>query len=129
MLPARASLRASWTARPSRPRSTSLFLSHAHVEKKRCAGSEGDAPRSEQKRPWKLAWKRVSWGDTVATDARRQPALHLIFDLNKEEEPEEEEDDDDESAAAPSSSRVAGAAIKRKRTKDKFLVLSMARGP
>ena len=43
---------------------------------------------------------------------------HTIFDLD-----EEEEEDDDESAAAPSSSSVTGAAIKRKRTKDKFLAL------
>ena len=53
---------------------------------------------------------------------------HTIFDMDKEEEPEEEEDDDDESAAAPSSSRVTGAAIKRKRTMDKFLVLRIVYG-
>ena len=49
-----------------------------------------------------------------------------IFDLNEEEEPEEEEDD--EGAAAPSSSSVAGAAIKHKRTVDKFLALRIVYG-
>ena len=53
---------------------------------------------------------------------------HTIFDLDKKEEPEEEEDDDDESAAAPSSSSVAGAAIKRKCTTDKFLALRIVYG-
>ena len=51
---------------------------------------------------------------------------HTIFELDKEEEPEEE--DEDESAAAPSSSSVTGAAIKRKRTMDKFLALRIVYG-
>ena len=50
-----------------------------------------------------------------------------IFDLDEEEEPEEE----DEGAAAPSSCSVVpptGAAIKHKRTKDKFLALRIVHG-
>ena len=106
----------------------------------------------------KSAWKHVSWESDedsarlviqaqVMHDAnqlfishRDQPAdapaagcdtieEHNIFDLNKEAEPEE--DEEDESAAAPSSSRVTGAAIKRKRMRDKFLVLRIVydKGP
>ena len=84
-------------------------------------------------------------GDTGVSDANQlfishadQPAdapaagcdtidEHTIFDLDNEEEPEEEEDED-ESAAAPSSSNVTSAAIKRKRTMNKFLALRIVYG-
>ena len=53
-----------------------------------------------------------------------------IFDLDEEEKPEEEEEVD-EGAAAPFSSSVGpprGAAIKHKRTMDKFLALRIVCG-
>ena len=51
-----------------------------------------------------------------------------IFDLDEEEAPVEEEEDD-EGAAAPSSSTLpTGAAIKHKRTMDKFLALPIVYG-
>ena len=105
----------------------------------------------------KLAWKHVSWesdedfarlvttrqvmhdADQLFISHAGQPAgapaegcdtidEHTIFDLDKEEEPEEEEEEEDDSAAAPSSSSVTGAAIKHKRTMDKFLALRIVYG-
>ena len=124
------------------------LLSHAPEEKKRVVRRKRRSTfRTE---PTSGCWRgdmsvgnQMKIGDTGVSDARRQPDQpadapaagcdtideHTIFDLDNEEEPEEEEEEEeDEGAAAPSSSSVTGAAIKHKRTMDKFLALRIVYG-
>ena len=156
MLPARAWPRVSWTARTSRPLDFSLMhLKSRSVVWQRRQRRRRSTFRTE---PTSGSWRgNMSVGNQdedfawlvtqaqVMYDANQlfishadQPAdtpaagcdtvgmkwKWQQFDLDEEEEPEEE----DKCAAAASSSSVAGAAIKHKRTMDKFFAWRIVYG-